>query len=103
MKIGLGEGIGNSRYFERRFCGTITSRYEFFDDRQGQRIGTKTKYSEHLLGWGHWIGARVLFRPELRLEHSYDRPAFDPHCLPCCAPGTKSTQFTFPRDANLFF
>lgn len=92
-------------YVERQFGKRdyLTIRNEFFDDMQGQRTGTKTRYSEHLLGWGHWIGTTILLRPELRLEHSYDRPAYDSPCLPCGAPGTKKTQLTFASDAIFFF
>jgi Putative beta-barrel porin-2, OmpL-like. bbp2/Carboxypeptidase regulatory-like domain len=92
-------------YVERKFSkhDYMTIRNEFFDDYVGQRTGTKTKYSEHLLGWGHWIGTTILLRPELRFEHSYDRPAYDSPCLPCGLPGTKKNQFTFASDAIFFF
>jgi Putative beta-barrel porin-2, OmpL-like. bbp2/Carboxypeptidase regulatory-like domain len=70
-------------------------RNEFFDDFVGQRTGTKTKYTEHLIGWGHWVGTTVLFRPEVRWEHSYDAPAYDY--------GTKHSQLTFASDVILFF
>jgi hypothetical protein len=70
-------------------------RNEFFDDFVGQRTGVKSKYSEHLLGWGHWVGTSVLFRPELRWEHSYDAPAYNN--------GTKHSQLTFASDVILFF
>ncbi len=45
--------------------------------------------------WGHWVGTTVLFRPELRFERSYDRPAF--------ARGTKQNQVTFAADVIYFF
>jgi Putative beta-barrel porin-2, OmpL-like. bbp2/Carboxypeptidase regulatory-like domain len=92
-------------YTERQFSkhDYLTIRNEFFDDMEGQRTGTKTKYSEHLLGWGHWIGTTILFRPEIRLEHSYDRNAYDSPCLPCGLPGTKSTQLTIASDVIFFF
>ena len=70
-------------------------RNEFFDDFVGQRTGTKSKFTEHLIGWGHWVGTTVLFRPELRWEHSYDAPAYDY--------GTKHSQLTFASDVILFF
>jgi hypothetical protein len=73
----------------------LTIRNEFFDDMKGQRTGTKTRYSEHLVGWGHWIGTTILLRPELRFERSYDRPAYDL--------GTKKNQLTFAGDAIFFF
>lgn len=92
-------------YVERQFSkhDYLTIRNEFFDDKVGQRTGTKTKYSEHLLGWGHWIGTTILLRPEIRFEHSYDRPAYDSPCLPCGMPGTKKSQLTFASDAIFFF
>jgi hypothetical protein len=49
----------------------FTIRNEYMDDMRGQRTGFKTKYSEHLIGWGHWIGSTILFRPELRFEGSF--------------------------------
>jgi len=92
-------------YVEKQFSkhDYLTIRNEFFDDMKGQRTGTKTRYSEHLLGWGHWVGTTVLFRPELRFEHSYDRPAYDSPCLPCGSPGTKKSQFTAAGDVIFFF
>jgi len=50
----------------------ISIRNEVFDDIRGQRTGTKGWYTEHLFGWGHWIGTTVLLRPELRWEHIYN-------------------------------
>jgi len=48
---------------------------EYFDDIVRQRTGTKTRYSEHSVGWG--IGRNHgLFRPEVRYERSYDNPAY---------------------------
>jgi hypothetical protein len=70
-------------------------RNEFFDDFVGQRTGFKSKFTEHLLGWGHWVGTTVLFRPELRWEHAYDAPAYNN--------GTKHSQLTFASDVILFF
>ncbi len=92
-------------YVERQFSkhNYMTIRNEFFDDVVGQRTGTKTKYSEHLFGWGHWIGTTILLRPEIRFEHSYNRPAYDSPCLPCGLPGTKKSQLTLASDAIFFF
>jgi hypothetical protein len=50
----------------------ISIRNEVFDDIRGQRTGTKGWYTEHLIGWGHWIGTTILLRPELRWEHGYN-------------------------------
>jgi hypothetical protein len=84
-------------YVEKQFGprNYLTIRNEFFDDIKGQRTGFKTKYSEHLLGWGHWIGTTVLLRPELRFERSYDVPAYDY--------GTKKNQLMLAGDVIYFF
>lgn len=73
----------------------VSIRNEFVDDIRGQRTGYATKYSEHLIGYGHWIGSTVLFRPELRLEHSYNRAAYNL--------GTKKTQFIVAGDVTYHF
>jgi hypothetical protein len=61
----------------------------------GQRTGTKSRYTEHLIGWGHWIGTTVLFRPELRFERSNDNPAYQN--------GSKKNQLTAAADIIWFF
>ncbi len=73
----------------------LSFRNEFVDDIKGQRTGYATKYSEHLISYGYWIGSTVLFRPELRLEHSYDLKAYDL--------GTKNTQFIVAGDLTYHF
>jgi hypothetical protein len=70
-------------------------RNEFVNDIKGQRTGYATKYSEHLVSYGHWIGSTILFRPELRIEHSYDLAAYDK--------GTKKTQFVAAGDLTVHF
>ncbi|MGH9764085.1 MAG: outer membrane beta-barrel protein, partial [Blastocatellia bacterium] len=92
-------------YFEKQFSkkNYVSIRNEFFDDTKGQRTGTKTRYTEHLIGWGHWVGTTILLRPELRFERSYDRPAYDSPCLQLGCPGTKKNQFTIGGDAMFFF
>jgi hypothetical protein len=73
----------------------ISIRNEYLDDIVGQRTGTKSRYSEHLLGWGHWIGTTILIRPEIRYERSYDAPAYDL--------GHKKNQLTGAGDIIFFF
>jgi hypothetical protein len=73
----------------------ISIRNEYFDDIRGQRTGYRTSYSEHLFNWGHWIGTSVLFRPEVRYEHSYDLPVYQV--------GTKKSQLTVAGDILWFF
>ena len=81
--------------YEKNTHNYFSFRNEFVDDIKGQRTGYTTKYSEHLISYGHWIGSTVLFRPELRLEHSYDLAAFDL--------GTKKTQFIVAGDLTYHF
>jgi hypothetical protein len=73
----------------------LSIRNEVFDDIRGQRTGFRTMYSEHAIGWGHWVGTTVLFRPELRYERSYDVAAYDN--------GTKKNQFMLAGDVIYFF
>ena len=84
-------------YVEKQFStkNYVSIRNEFFNDLKGQRTGTKSLYTEHLLMWGHWIGTTILLRPELRFERAYDRPAYDN--------STKKNQFTFGGDVIFFF
>lgn len=73
----------------------LSFRNEYFDDIRGQRTGYKTPYSEHLIGWGHWIGSTILLRPELRYEHAYSYPAYDL--------GSKKNQFVAAADVIFFY
>jgi Putative beta-barrel porin-2, OmpL-like. bbp2 len=77
----------------------ITLRNEYFDDVAGQRTGTKTRYSTHGVGWGHWFNVwgenSALFRHEIRFEHAYDAPAYDL--------GTKKNQLMLAADLILFY
>jgi len=84
-------------YVEKEFNhkNYLSIRTDFVDDIKGQRTGYATKYSEHLISYGRWIGSTVLFRPEIRLEHSYDLPAYDL--------GTKKTQFVVAGDLTYHF
>jgi hypothetical protein len=45
--------------------------------------------------YGHWIGSTVVFRPGIRFERSYDRPAYDL--------GTRSNQLSFTMDVIFKF
>ena len=84
-------------YTEKQFShhDYMSIRNEVFDDLRGQRTGFRTLYSEDAIGWGHWVGSTVLFRPELRFERSYDTTAYDD--------GTKKNQFMFASDVIFFF
>lgn len=87
--------VVNYLEYEHDLHNYFSLRNEFVDDLRGQRTGYATKYSEHLLSWGHWFGTTVLLRPEIRLEHSYDVAAYDL--------GTKKTQFIVAADMTYHF
>jgi Putative beta-barrel porin-2, OmpL-like. bbp2 len=94
-------------YLEHEFDhhhASLNIRNEFVDDIKGQRTGTATRYSEHLVGFNFWLGSTVTFRPELRLEHSYDGPAYDsPFTNGVQGAPTKSTQLTLAGDLIYHF
>jgi len=55
----------------------ISWRGEFYDDKQGQRTGTKTRYVETGLGWQHWFSPQIEIRPEFTYYKSLDGFAFN--------------------------
>jgi hypothetical protein len=55
----------------------ISWRGEFYDDKQGQRTGTKTRYVETGLGWQHWFSPQIEIRPEFTYYRSLDGFAFN--------------------------
>jgi hypothetical protein len=73
----------------------LSFRTDYLDDIRGQRTGYATRYSEHLISYGHWIGSTILVRPEIRLEHSYQAAAYDL--------GTRKTQFVIAGDLTYHF
>lgn len=84
-------------YVEKEFSSRdyLSIRNEYFNDIKGQRTGYRTQYSEHMIGWGHWIGTSILIRPELRFEHAYNAPAYNA--------GTKRSQLVFASDIIFHF
>lgn len=84
-------------YLEKQLSAKdyLSIRNEIFDDQRGQRTGFRTNYTEHTIGWGHWVGSTILFRPELRFERSYSVPAYDN--------GTKKNQLMAAGDVIFFF
>lgn len=60
----------NSKFF-------IGFRSDFLDDKKGQRTGFATKYTENTLYATKYIGSTVMFRPELRFDHSWDLLAYN--------------------------
>jgi hypothetical protein len=52
-------------------------RSDFLDDKKGQRTGFATKYTENTFYLTRYIGTTVMFRPELRFDHSWDLEAYN--------------------------
>jgi hypothetical protein len=73
----------------------LSIRTDFLDDIRGQRTGYKNRYAEETLMWGHWVGSTVLFRPEIRFDHAFDRAAYDD--------GTRKNQFQLAMDVIFKF
>ena len=73
----------------------LSLRTDFLNDIKGQRTGLSSRYAEHELMFGHWIGSTVLVRPALRFERAYDGRIYDR--------GTKQNQLSFTMDAILKF
>jgi len=55
----------------------ISLRSEFYNDMEGQRTGTKTRYVDVGLGWQHWLSPQIELRPEVDYYRSLDAPAFN--------------------------
>jgi len=55
----------------------ISYRIEYYDDKQGQRTGTKTAYFETGLGWQHWFSPQIEIRPEVTYYRSLNANAFN--------------------------
>jgi hypothetical protein len=84
-------------YVEREISAKnfISIRTDFLDDLKGQRTGVKDRYAEETLMWGHWVGSTILFRPELRFDHAFDRRAYNN--------GTRQSQFQLAMDVIFKF
>jgi hypothetical protein len=52
-------------------------RPEFYDDEQGQRTGTRTRYVDFGFGWQHWLSPQIEFRPEITYYRSLNANAFN--------------------------
>jgi len=65
-------------------------RSDLLNDKKGQRTGIPGKYTENTLYATKYIGNTVMFRPELRFDHSWDRRGYNN--------GTVRNQFFFGMD-----
>jgi hypothetical protein len=83
----------------------ISFRPEYFDDMEGQRTGTKTRYLDFGIGWQHWLSPQVEFRPEVTYYRSLDAPAFNGNfnALPVAIPPTKYSALIAAADVIWHF
>ena len=73
----------------------ISFRSDFLNDKKGQRTGVPTRYSENTFSFNQWIGSTIQIRPEVRFDHSWDRPGYDN--------GARTNQFTAATDLIFHF
>jgi hypothetical protein len=55
----------------------LSFRGEFYNDMEGQRTGTRTRYVEFGVGWQHWYSPQIELRPEVTYYRSLDANAFN--------------------------
>ncbi|RZU41641.1 outer membrane beta-barrel protein [Edaphobacter modestus] len=65
-------------------------RSDLLNDKKGQRTGIPGKYTENTLYATKYFGSTILVRPEIRFDHSWDRPGYNN--------GTARNQFFFGVD-----
>jgi hypothetical protein len=80
----------------------ISYRLEFFDDKQGQRTGIKTRYVETGIGWQHWFSPQIEIRPEVSFYKALDAPAFNGNANLGIAPN-KTTAIIGSADIIIHF
>jgi Putative beta-barrel porin-2, OmpL-like. bbp2 len=68
----------------------LSFRGEFFNDEEGQRTGTRTRYIEAGIGLPHWFSPQLELRPEVSYYRALDRPAFNGNADKAIAPNKKS-------------
>lgn len=70
---GTAEAVGAVNYFQIRFSAKdyLSIRNGYLNDRQGNRTGYATKYSDHTIGFVHHFNSLLMIRPEIRYERAY--------------------------------
>ncbi len=79
-------------YVNREFNShlMVGFRSDLLNDKKGQRTGIPGKYTENTLYATKYFGSTVMLRPEIRFDHSWDRPGYNN--------GTARNQFFFGMD-----
>jgi hypothetical protein len=94
---GLSNSLGFVNYTAYKLSNKdrLVFRSDILADFQGQRLGFKTTYFEHTLGWAHFFYDWLVFRPEVRFDYTSGAKAIDN--------GTKREMFTFSADMIVRF
>jgi hypothetical protein len=94
---GLSDSLGFVNYTAYKVSDKdrLVFRSDILADFQGQRLGFKTTYFEHTLGWAHYFYDWLVFRPEVRFDYTSGAKAIDD--------GTKREMFTFSADMIVRF
>jgi hypothetical protein len=73
-------------YLNYKFSGldSLSFRPEFYDDEEGQRTGTRTRYVDFGIGWQHWFSPQIELRPEVDYYHSVDANAYNGNANGSC-------------------
>jgi hypothetical protein len=80
----------------------LSMRVEFYNDQQGQRTGTKARYTDIGFGWQHWLSPQFEFRPEIVYYRSIGGNAFNGN-FNAGIPNDRDYTFEFSADAILHF
>jgi len=85
--------LGTVAYINYQFSplDNISFRPEYFNDKQGQRTGTKTRYLNFGIGWQHWLSPQIELRPEIDYDYALDNPAFNGNSNAGIAPNKRYT------------
>ncbi len=81
----------------------LSLRAEYYNDEQGQRTGTKSRYWETAFGWQHWVSPQIEFRPEIAYYRSIDGNAFNINVATGDASQAKNHQVLVSGDVIMHF
>ena len=69
----------------------LSLRPEYYDDKVGQRTGSKTRYLNISAGWQHWFTPLIEIRPEVDYYYALDANAFNGNPNAGIQPSKRST------------
>lgn len=85
--------IGTVVYLNYQFSplDNLSLRPEYYNDKEGQRTGIKTRYVNFGVGWQHWLSPQLEFRPEIDFDYALDKNAFNGNSNAGIAPNSHFT------------